>query len=201
MRHVVSRIPLCVLLLLFLTLLLPQVSAAEDGGLRVAVAPVERVNLAEAEGQRYWRLLLQVLREAPGVEPAAKEARTPCDLRERACLRRLHRELEADSIVVLRVGRLGDTTVTRLTVFDLKQGTRQGTWQEVLRAAQRDRGIKQAMQRMVAAFAPPPAAPRPWYTRWWVWTAAGVVVAGAVTAAVLATRPSDDGYDRSIVPP
>lgn len=29
----------------------------------------------------------------------------------------------------------------------------------------------------------------PWYTRWWVWTLAGVVVAGAVTGAVIATRP------------
>jgi hypothetical protein len=199
MRPVVSRMRLCVLLW---TVLVPRVAAAAEGGMRVAVAPVERVNLAEAEGQRYWRLLLQVLREAPGVEPAAKEARTSCDLRERACLRRLHRQLKADRLVILRVGRLGDTTVTRLTVFDLWQGTRHGTWQEVLRATQHDRGIVEAMQRMVAAFTPPPPnAARPWYTRWWVWTAAGVVVAGAVTAAVLATRPSDDGYDRSIVPP
>lgn len=29
----------------------------------------------------------------------------------------------------------------------------------------------------------------PWYKKWWVWTAAMVVVAGGVTAAVLLTRP------------
>ncbi len=30
----------------------------------------------------------------------------------------------------------------------------------------------------------------PWYKKWWVWTAAGAVVAGGVTAAVLLTRPA-----------
>ena len=39
------------------------------------------------------------------------------------------------------------------------------------------------------------AAPsRPWYKQWWVWTiVGGVVVAGATTAAVLATRPANNG--------
>ena len=35
---------------------------------------------------------------------------------------------------------------------------------------------------------PRPASP-PFYKRWWFWTAVGVVVAGSVTAAVIATRP------------
>jgi hypothetical protein len=31
-----------------------------------------------------------------------------------------------------------------------------------------------------------------WYERWWVWTAAGVVVAGSITAAVLLSGSSDN---------
>lgn len=32
------------------------------------------------------------------------------------------------------------------------------------------------------------ALPQPWYRKWWVWTAAGAVAAGATTAAILAKR-------------
>jgi hypothetical protein len=88
------------------------------------------------------------------------------------------------------VGRLGDTTLIRVSVFDVARGARQGTWQELLRE-QTDRAVSQAMARMVAGFVPPPPAPQPWYSRWWVWTIAGVAVAGSVTAAVLATRDWD----------
>lgn len=35
-------------------------------------------------------------------------------------------------------------------------------------------------------------APRPWYRRWWVWTLAGVVVAGAAVGIGLAASPSGD---------
>ncbi|HUU01372.1 MAG TPA: hypothetical protein VM425_08045 [Myxococcota bacterium] len=38
------------------------------------------------------------------------------------------------------------------------------------------------------------ATSRPWYKRWWVWTiVGGLAVAGATTAAVLATRPANGG--------
>lgn len=45
---------------------------------------------------------------------------------------------------------------------------------------------------------PPPAPPvrRPWYRRWWVWAAAGVVVAGAAVGIGLAvTQSQDSGTD------
>lgn len=52
--------------------------------------------------------------------------------------------------------------------------------------------------RLTGAAAPGPAAPgpsppasTPWYKRWWVWTIAGVLVAGATTAAVVVTTRPD----------
>lgn len=34
--------------------------------------------------------------------------------------------------------------------------------------------------------------PTPWYGRWWVWTGAAVLVAGGVTAAIVASRAPDE---------
>jgi hypothetical protein len=43
----------------------------------------------------------------------------------------------------------------------------------------------------VSITAPPPAGA--WYRRWWVWTIAAGVVAGAATGAYFATRSSGPG--------
>ncbi len=40
------------------------------------------------------------------------------------------------------------------------------------------------------------AGPRPWYKQWWVWTAAGVLVSGAIAGAVLANQ--DPGYEAPV---
>jgi hypothetical protein len=124
----------------------------------------------------------------------------PACAREIACQQQLGNRLGVHKLVALRVGKLGDTTVLRLTAFDVTRGTRQGTWQEVLRRADA-RAVAAALERLAASFMPPPPARRPFYTRWWFWTAAAAaVVAGSVTAAVLATRPGSD-IDRTITPP
>ena len=41
--------------------------------------------------------------------------------------------------------------------------------------------------------------PSPWYERWWVWTAAGVVVAAAVTGALLATQSAPSTQPGEVV--
>ncbi len=41
---------------------------------------------------------------------------------------------------------------------------------------------------MTAVWASLEERPARWYQKWWVWTVAGVVLAGGVTATVLATR-------------
>lgn len=58
---------------------------------------------------------------------------------------------------------------------------------------------------VIAPPPPPPPAPRRWYQRWWVWTAAGAVVAGTVTALAISLSGPDYADDGSLgsyhVPP
>lgn len=173
--------------------------------LRTGLLPMERVNISEVEGRRYRLHLVEVLRQRSSIhlihqnlvadllesDPKPTECGNQID-----CLRRIGRRLRADKLLVLRIGRLGETVVLRLTAFDVQRGARQGTWQEVLRRSD-DETVAQAMERMVAGFSPRPPPSRPWYSRWWVWTAVGVVIAGSVTAAVLATR--DSGVEPYVV--
>lgn len=182
-----------------LLLCLPATAGAAP--LRLALGPVERVNLPGAEGQRLQLALRRVLEQTAGLTVSRVTKDPGCELREAECLGRLARRLGSDRLVLLRAGRLGETTVLRLTVYDLQRRVRQGSWQEVLRHGAGTEKERQALQRMVAGFAPPPPPPpTPWYGRWWIWTAVGVAVAGGVTAAVLATRESG-GPDRTITPP
>lgn len=48
---------------------------------------------------------------------------------------------------------------------------------------------------------PAPVEPVPVYKKWWLWTAVGVVVAGAVTTAVVLTLPKDIHLERGTLPP
>jgi len=187
---------------LILLLGAPPAYAAAPTKLRVALLPLERVNVTPGQARRYERLLRQTLSKRTTLSivrvstgAASQPASQPADLR------RVGQQLGADKLLQLRVGQLGDTTIIRLTAFDVVRGARQGSWQEVLRTPD-DQAVARAMERMVGSFAPLPLPDKPWYSRWWVWTAAGVVVAGTVTAIVLTTTlDSGPEPDDIITPP
>jgi hypothetical protein len=175
-------------------------AAGAESRMRVAVLPVEGVNLAPGDVARFRSLVRQSLGKHAAVSSSEEAAVLPpwCAL-EASCLGALGRRLGVSKLLALRVGRLSDTLALRLTVFDVARGVRQGTWEEVLRRAD-DRGIAEALDRMLVGVFPPPPPRRPWYAQWWVWTVAGVVVAGATTATILATRGGDEPR-RVITPP
>jgi len=181
-------------------LMVAVAGAARAEPVRVALLPVEELNLAPGEGEQLRLRFAQVLRSRQVQLAAAPPAVAPGCAQEIACQQQLGHRLGVHKLVALHVGKLGDTTVLRLTVFDVTRGMRQGTWQEVLRRADA-RGVAAALERLANAFLPPPPARRPFYTRWWFWTAAGLVVAGSITAAVLATRPAGTRIDGTITPP
>ena len=179
-------------ILTLLSLLLPTAAAADEVK-RVAVLPVEAVNLKPAHRTGLAKLFVQRLRRLSTLEIAGK---TPVEVPESCteqptCLARIARRHGADLLVGLRAGGLGGTFVLRLAVFDGRSGTRVGSWQEVLHSLDRE-ALVAALDRMTAGFAPRPDPAPPWYARWWVWTAAGVVIAGTVTAVLLTTRDSDE---------
>jgi energy-converting hydrogenase Eha subunit E len=166
---------------------------------RVALLAVEELNLAPGEGEQLRLRFAQVLRARQVQLTLAPPAVSPGCAQEIACQQQLGHRLGVHKLVALRVGKLGDTTVLRLTAFDVTRGMRQGTWQELLRRADA-RAVAGALERLANSLLPPPPARRPFYARWWFWTVAGVVVAGSITAAVLATRPRTP-IDSTITPP
>jgi hypothetical protein len=189
----------------FAALLATDASAAPRRRLRLALLPVEAINLSAPDAAHYQALLSRALRALPEVALDERPVTaSPGCASEIACLRDLGALLGVEKLLALRVGRLGETTVVRLTAFDVTRGARQGTWQEVLRAPPRrsdDPAVSSALDRMLAGIVPRSREAPAWYTRWWVWAVAGAVVAGSVTAAVLATRSSGSRPDLIITPP
>jgi hypothetical protein len=113
----------------------------------------------------------------------------------------LARRFKLRRLLLLNVGRLGDTIVLRLRLYDVAQESWRGSWQEVLQGLGLE-GIEAAFDRMIAGFAPArQVAPTPIYKKWWFWTIAGAVVAGTVTAAIVGSRSSGREPDFVIRPP
>ena len=138
-----------------------------DSARRVALLPLEAVNLQPAEVARYRSALVDkiqkraYLRLVPAASvKAARAAESNNCGRDPACLTRIGRATRADVVLAARIGRLGDTVVVQLSAFDVAAGARQGRWEEVLKRAS-SAAVDRALARMVVRFAPPPAPPEP----------------------------------------
>jgi len=179
-----------------LALLTASGSSLAVGKKTLAVLPVEAINLEAADRLRLEQVFIKSLEKTRAFEIIAPsklgEIKGAC-ARDAACLARIGAANRADQIVALSVGRLGDTYIMRMAVYRTAGGTRVGSWQQVLSSISTP-AVQSALQTMVTAFAPRPVQIRKvrWYQRWWVWTAASVIVAGSVTAVVLTTRGGRD---------
>ena len=186
-------------------ILLPtSASARAPAPVQITLLPVETINLSADEAPIYGRLLRGVLKqsyrvklkEAPELAASLKGQEPSCRA-EVNCLRKICAGKPVQKLLALRVGRLSDTLVIRLAVFDIPRGVLQGTWQEVLNQSDQ-KAVTRALERMVLGFIPQRPVARPWYAKWWVWTVAGAVVAGSVTAAILASQSSEPVPDVTI---
>ncbi|MCA9666415.1 MAG: hypothetical protein KC503_12530 [Myxococcales bacterium] len=194
------------LLLASYALLAPARAAAqqqqEQQHVRLGVLPSRALNVEAAERARLDALLRARLRDGRQLELVtgadlgkALAGRDQSCVDDAACLVDVGKRVGAPRILAPRFGRLAETLILRLTVYETQSGTRQGSWQQVLTKSD-DKSLRVAFDRMLDGFAPKPRAARRFYQRWWFWTAIGAaVVGGTVTAIVLATRgesPTDE---------
>jgi len=161
------------------TVVMPRASA----GHAALDAMFERVRSSD-------RLRLHATAPGTRVPPACSE--------DPACLRHVSERSGAQKIITAKIAQLGDHQIIRVALVDVARGASQKTWQEETAAATPSQ-LAAVMDRigaeMIETLVPPP--PTPWYRQPWVWvSAAGLVVAGVVTAA-LVTRDRDAGETES----
>lgn len=107
--------------------------------------------------------------------------------RER-CAVALGRKLTARHVVAGALGGLGRTFIIQLDLVDVQRAAVTRSLEETHFGGLK--GLDAAVGRVAGRLVDRPRG-RAWYKRWWVWTAAAVVIGGAVTATVLLTRKSD----------
>ncbi|MDP6946053.1 MAG: hypothetical protein QF464_18030 [Myxococcota bacterium] len=97
------------------------------------------------------------------------------------CVRRVGTALGVNKVVVLRLGKLGDTLLIRSSLIDVAQATQEKSRQEVLVHAS-EAHIEGAIARMADdLMAPYRSEGGAWYTQWWLWTIIGGVALGGST--------------------
>jgi hypothetical protein len=178
--------------------------------LGVVVAPFQVLGLSEDQAVELRRLTEELVSEgrrertaipAAELERARQALEIPEEeldacLNDPTCASRLAREAGADELLLGTAAGLGRNYVLHLALIDAHrsvvdrevQGTVVGGFDDLTSA------LPSQLDRLL---------PRrqPWYSRWWVWTVAGLVVAGAVVATVLAVTLTDDsGLDTYPLP-
>jgi hypothetical protein len=160
----------------------------------VAIAPVDVIGVPAGEGEALRSAVEAQLAETsvhralersrlgpldPG-EPACREAP--------ACLAAEGRRLSADLVLSMTVAGLGPTRLVRSRLIDTADGLLLQDLQETLTGG--PQALDPYARSLAGRLFPEPEPP--WYRRWWVWTAAGALAAGAGTAAVLLTGGDGD---------
>lgn len=178
--------------------------------LGVVVAPFEVLGLSDEQAvelQRTTEELIRAGRRQRTLIPSAalERARQELDiaddevgacLSDPPCAARLARAAGADELLLGSAAGLGRNYVLHLALIDAHrsvvdrevQGTVVGGFEDLTTAlpAQLDRILPER---------------QPWYSRWWIWTVAGLVVAGAVVATVLALAlPAESDLDTYDLP-
>jgi hypothetical protein len=159
----------------------------------VAIAPVDAMGIPTEEGEALRAAIERQLATATAHHSVEREKLAPLDpgdahCREsEACLAEAGKRVPADLVLSLTVAGLGPTRLVRSRLIGTDNGLVLQDLQETLTGGPQalDPYARSLAQRLF----PEPELRTPWYGKWWVWTVAGVVAAGAgTTAAVLATR-------------
>lgn len=147
--------------------------------------------------------LMDGMRTVPTVAVTAVDPDPACEPGDAECARRAGRTIAADRVVVTSMAALGETVLARVSVIDVRGGTREETRQRVVRGVNEAR-VRAALRELgalvVAPFAPPVATP--WYEEAWLWAVGGAVVVSAAVAIVLGVALSNgQGHNIVVTPP
>jgi len=176
------------------------------GAARVALLPVDAVGVPAQEGARLGRAIHHALRRSPTARLSSEEAlqRTlqrrkislPACLEADPCLVDVGQDLAVDLVLAVTMAGLGDMRLIRSRLFKVDQGIMLKEVQQTSGSAPEQ--LEGAAARLTRRLFPPRPG-RPWYRRWWVWTAAAAVVGATVGITVLATTkeaPHEPGVIR-----
>lgn len=150
--------------------------------------------------------LMAGMRTVPSVTVVPIEPEPACEADDAECARRAGRAVRADRVVMSSMAALGETVLARVSVVDVRAGTREETRQRVVRgvrgvsAARVRAALRELGELVVAPYAP--ARETPWYEEAWVWGVAGAVVVGAAVAIGLGLGlSSPEGPNVVVTPP
>jgi hypothetical protein len=156
----------------------------------VAIVPVDALAVDGSEGEALRTAVEKQLATAsahhavPREKLGALDPGDPHCRESETCLADAGRQLPADLVLSMTVAGLGSTRLVRSRLIGTKEGLLLQDLQETLTGG--PPALDPFAQSLVRRLFP---EPEPWYKRWWIWTIAGAVVAGAATTtAVLVTR-------------
>ncbi|MCA9664147.1 MAG: hypothetical protein KC503_01120 [Myxococcales bacterium] len=163
---------------------------------RVAVLPLQTVGVEAPQRARLQRAIERAARRrerevVPGHETlgATKQACRDAQPDVR-CAREAGRALGVDEVLLGGAAALGPTTMIKLRLLDVAEGAVEGPLEQSARGRRRSARAAAALTRQLLPRLRARSSATPWYRRWWVWTIAVAVVAGAVAipVTVAATR-------------
>lgn len=168
---------------------------------RLAVLPVAWQTRDAFEGLDERAPLTRGLASVEAVSVVDVAPEPPCG-DDAECARAAARTAGADRAVAASMASLGDTVIARVSVIDVRAGTREETRQRVVQEGTEAR-VREALVELGAAtargFAP---AAAPLWEEAWVWIVGGSALAGAAVAIALAVAlGGSGGPDHVVTPP
>ncbi|MCK5801088.1 MAG: hypothetical protein KAI47_28065 [Deltaproteobacteria bacterium] len=176
-------------------ILLPARTVGTSAGAGDLVDRAIRQRVAK-ERRDLWILPAKKTRLAAAKDKACSQSEATARKR---CALKISRALGGDLGIDLAIGHLASLSLLQLGIYDVKKGTLIVKEEESVDAKERDLG--QAAAALVSKFlwrgSPPLPAKRAlsathWYQRWWVWSAAAIVVGAAIVLPIVLSRPSRD---------
>jgi hypothetical protein len=177
---------------------------------RVAVLPVRGVGLQPAESERVRvALSAAVSRVAPPIAERGDVDRlvaTIGDCRQRSapgedrCALQVGSAARAREVVVGEVGALGKTYLVRLRLVQVEAAVTVRAIEETL-FGELDvlvRATGPLADRLFGVSAP--SRRRPWYSRWWIWSAVGAAIAVGIALPVALTRSREPEREQLVLP-